>query len=377
MYLIPVILFGSLYPQTVSEPVVLAEISAEVVSRDRGIDSLSVSMSVTARLPEAVRPELANQALDIIYLTDEKQEFAFKRPDKRYGVRHRPEQYRRLIAADGTSSNGSTPPSDVVNTIGVTVNAYNGKRFIKAADKVISETADPRTLARDGGYFNQQYLYCTMMQQPDVFDASATRVNTNLAKSLDSGSLSLVRTEELEGYLCHVLQRGDAHTIWIARQLGWAVVRQEYRTSSGILSHVVMNSDFREYSEDLFLPMTCIWQRHATKNVPAQTLGTPIVEYHIHVDSLSINDVPDSLFEVQLPSGKIAAVRDLDASGQVTIAAVRVPASPNQLDDAIARTRARKSGPTGERSLPVIWAFNIAIIVAVVFFVVLRVRRRK
>ncbi len=91
--------------------------------------------------------------------------------------------------------------------------------------------------------------------------------------------------------------------VWLDPKLGYAVRKRETLYSPGVPAEIRRCMDFEEGPPGFWLPRTIWWERCGPPKAPAPYAGKPLARYVYTVSSLTVNDVPDALFELKIEPG--------------------------------------------------------------------------
>jgi hypothetical protein len=112
----------------------------------------------------------------------------------------------------------------------------------------------------------------------------------------------------LRGSLNSILQPGFytgdlTDRIWLDREHGLAVRKREMARDS-VVSNRWLNTDLKEIEPGLWFPMTTRHEQFSAKPI-SELRGNPVLVEEIHVQSLSLNKVPDDRFDMTPAAGDV------------------------------------------------------------------------
>src|ERR1700685_2300841 len=118
---------------------------------------------------------------------------------------------------------------------------------------------------------------------------------------------------------------------------------------AAVLAYVYVNQEFHKCADETWLPQRCYRIDFGGAHEPPSVQGQLTQIHAVVAKTITVNAVPDDLFEMQFPPG--TAVRDLISNRSYII-----PHGENLLDDAIARADQIVNGevkPRGSLSSPI------------------------
>ena len=125
--------------------------------------------------------------------------------------------------------------------------------------------------------------------------------------------------EDVDGFLCWVVEYPGMDRLWIDVDHGYAVRKRIYHWGPGKpRKFAVLNQDWKEVTPGLWLPHKQIVDKYASiVSEDSKIWDQVTARMHYEVEEILIDNVPDSLFEVSLPVG--TRVIDLVRGTQYTI----------------------------------------------------------
>ncbi len=106
--------------------------------------------------------------------------------------------------------------------------------------------------------------------------------------------------EEVDGVLCHVLERNGRDIIWIDTAHGYICRRRTYFQESGAKFHEQTNEDLAEHLPGLWLPRRQVQQRYFRADAPEELREQLNSIETNRLIRVQFGDVPESLFAVPL-----------------------------------------------------------------------------
>ncbi len=126
----------------------------------------------------------------------------------------------------------------------------------------------------------------------------------------------LSKPQEIEGVRCWVVEWPDMDWFCVAVDRGFAVPRRRFCWGPGKpLRFEFRNSDYQEVKPGLWLPFRQVVDRYASIVAAKESLwGKAASRSEYRLKSLEIDDVPESLFDLELPAGTMVHdfVRDFN-----------------------------------------------------------------
>ena len=150
------------------------------------------------------------------------------------------------------------------------------------------------------GYYQDMIGFPGKPLEKDRTMAGDTSEPYQLDQLIPSGKYAVEREESVNGLDCVVVSRPGLDRLWLAKRMGWAIVRREWCWSvGGPLKRRVIGGDFREVSPGVWIPYEAtmeIYGHPATR--PNQRVGL------LRVAVLDAEaDVPEDWFEPHFPKG--------------------------------------------------------------------------
>jgi hypothetical protein len=237
-------------------------------------------------------------------------------------------------------------------------------------------------LKNDNNWIHQDYMRCAGQALSDPFNAGNHRKAERLPDALADGYQVQPVMELVDGAPCVVAAHPTRGKVWLDPTLGYALRLREVRDgASGVLSWRVHNSDFAEVLPGLWLPKVCRREVCGPPLASAPYAGKPLLRYTYTVTRLTVNDVPDALFTLDIEPG----LRVMDATvlppqdGENQLVTYIMPADPSMIDQAIQDALAKRTLLGGGRRWLTWFAWaNVAVLSGLVLFVGYRwtMRRR-
>jgi hypothetical protein len=380
-----------------SRPPTLDEIAKAMREASDKLQSLHVAY--TAKAEGLDKPEVLKKILGVAYLIDEKKEFAFK-GDKRYYSLAEPqavepiapgvetdytalakgderkkgidEQRRRSEEILGKSAVARALDRPTIRRDSFTQVAFDGKIMTrKTPGREFAERIDAAAARDDEGWFTQDYMNTIGRTLPDAVNRANDRKSLRLPDAFADGVAAVqAEREVVEGTPCVVVNWPGREKFWLDPAHSYAVVRRElYDPGSGLLVTRRENSEFAEVRPGIRLPYAFRFEICAAAAAPEPYRGKPMMRYNYRVTKLSVNDVPDSQFELPIEPGT-TVVDVTHSSPKGTSEAQRaisyvMPADKNQLDETLRRAIEARDEPnrSAAKTWWVVAAVNVVLVV--------------
>lgn len=242
------------------------------------------------------------------YPTDQREVYALK-GNKRYY------QYQRTISADDRETHVSPLVNDQADPILTTdanfAAAFNGTQLRRRDSGGHSfAVIDLSTVKTEGHYFKSRYLDMLGQRPADVLVTATSKI-PSLIDVLTSGDCTIrPQLEEIGGAPCVVVDwQVPLHkAAWCDPRLGYAVrQRVTYENDSDLITWRFVMSDFVELRPAVWFPRKASEIRAPDSKAPADLRGVPLFAYDCDVESISLDDVPDDLFDLKFTAGAIVS----------------------------------------------------------------------
>jgi hypothetical protein len=109
--------------------------------------------------------------------------------------------------------------------------------------------------------------------------------------------------EDVDGVLCHVLERPGKDVLWIAADHGFNVARRTVFQPSGAVLFEFKANGFKEHAKGIWLPKRQISVAFNFDTDPKEYRGRVRFVMINNLHDARFGDVPDSVFQVPLPEG--------------------------------------------------------------------------
>ncbi len=365
----------------------LEQIRSAIEEGWKGVESLQVEYQHKAE--PLVSQNTVQKVMKILFFQNEEKTFAFK-DNKRYLRIVRPASVEALVPVTGTFRSTSSPSTEKSSPKTIQfdpeiIAAFDGSKLRRIYPKsereaLILNLASIRAghLNDDQRWFNQDYLFNVGHILPDAIDPSRDRKDQRIPDLLASGNFRVTATDKVEGVPCITVSWPKRETIYLDPKLGYALRRREYfDADSGLLTNLLTNKDFVEVRPGLWLPKTCWADRCAPSSAAPGHRGEPMIRHMALVHSLTINKVPDSLFELEIEPGSVVVdgtSKPADGKTNPLIDYV-MPADKSHADRAVADALRRGSGlKTTSPVAKWIVAGNVILVVLLCVFAARRLR---
>ena len=287
----------------------LEDISATLKAQSESIKSICVRYHYSS-VARGTADDISTY-LKVISLTNEVHTYAMS-GDKRYFRFKRPYETTQIAAPVTTISEadaekpGGTPQSiDAIYT-------YDGNRLLGTQPSgVMFSMWNPADFHRDDQFFSPNYyLSLSGRTTPDILGrgkSSPKRVSLQEAISLGQCTVR-TKKEDVYGIECVVLDwSGTAQrTVWLDPALNFAIRKQVLyypKTQLAMWKTVVADFIKVDTSVPLWSPRRASSEYCPGPDAPARLHNRGLVEVFFDVSSLQVNDVPDELFELKIPTG--------------------------------------------------------------------------
>jgi hypothetical protein len=375
-------------PSTTSK---LADVRQTLEAQRDALESLRVRYRYSMRLVGAA--EDATKYLHIVALGDETRVYAMKGVKRYYSFSRTDDMNdtEAFVPAVGEMDDSGRPAT--VRVTPNSVSAYNGTELRQRQSGGVSFSMahlDPKE--PDATYFEASYLGLVSRAPPDITSPTPnlSRAEFRLLDSLVEGRCTLRDGTELVGETpCIVVDWPGAvsSVLWLDPQRGYAIVKREtYYKDNTLLMWRVSVADWIHASDGAWWPRKATAEYFAGPQAPDLLHNVPLVAYDYDVLELDLNDVPDSVFEMDFPEGALVIdmtdgaadpatgrrtgiMKYADPSGKLVD---REPAKPpsQPLDAPAAQPPVRSDRKT------VIIAANAIVLAALALFIVWRRTRR-
>lgn len=292
-------LLARLYARDTGGPTPLltsGEIEQIVKERDTRIKSLFVSYSIKA---EAIAPlDVLVEQMHLTYLENLSVDFAFK-GNKRYRKVTEPDFVKPLVPKGDDAK---------IPTMGKTETAFDGEKLLRySASQDLMDVRGPSTAGNAGSWFPQEFMTAVGMELPNPFFPEADHgrgVSVRVVDLLSMDGLEGPRWENINKARCVVVGAANRQICWLDPAIGYALRKMEFfDPASGGRIGRYENLDFNEIAPGIWLPTTCWFDWCGSPSLPERYRGKPMVRYIYRVHKISINDVPDSLFHLDVRPG--------------------------------------------------------------------------
>jgi len=294
-------------PPSASDLIPTRDVIRDAVLSQRQIRScLLVKYRYRSRLIGSAQD--ARTCLGVKYPTDQQEIYAFK-ANKRFW------QYQRTDSLEDRQVNVAALVNDKADRALTTdanfTAAYNGIELRRRDSGGRSfSVIDLTTVKDEGHYFKSRYLDMLGQRPPNVL-VSVDSTFPSLIDVLETGDCSIrPQLEDIEGAPCVVV---DWHSplhkaVWCDPQLGYAVrQRVTYEKDSDLMTWRFAMSDFVELQPGIWFPRKASEIRAPDSKAPEELRGVPLFAYDCDVESISLNDIPDDLFDLKFTAGAIVS----------------------------------------------------------------------
>lgn len=166
-----------------------------------------------------------------------------------------------------------------------------------------------------------------------------------LVQALESGRYSIASPDvDVNGIRCVLLEWPGVDKIWLAHELGYAVVQREWNW--GVDEPLMMryvNSDFKQVVEGLWLPMTAVRQAFADPVRYPDSHGSLHFVNTCRVVEMHGNDLPDELFSITpIPGSTVMDNTKTTAFGRPIFISYVIGETPAQTEQNLERRVAER-----------------------------------
>jgi hypothetical protein len=259
--------------------------------------------------------------------------------------------------------------------------AFDGKQYrqkepgldgnFKGSSGGTAMIADPSSIPDELVQLPQDYLANLFQVRPDAMHPQNDRKAQRLPDALGPGGYEVrPDAEEVDGSTCVVVARPGHATIWLDPKINYSVRKCElFDPESGALQERRQNREFVEVEPGIWLPRVCWRDECGPPLAPEPYRGKPLLRHVYEVKKVVVNDVPDSLFRLEIDPG----VRVVDATqapakdGKPKLVTYEMPADAAALDETIRRAVKQADGvrdrqEAGPRQMTWIVAANAALL---------------
>jgi hypothetical protein len=249
--------------------------------------------------------------------------------------------------------------------------SFDGQQFRRRFVDGAVEIENSSDWTSDQGTFPQEYLINVGRAVPDVFDPAASRADQRLSDLIESDDFTVeADNEPVDDAICVCLRSSQGNRLWLDPACGYAARRWDITDpATGLLVERRSNRELAEAAPDLWLPRVCWRDLYGKPLGPAEYHNVPLFRYAIQVTSLTVNNVDDAVFRLEIAPGEQvfdSTILAADDSGVRQPLSYVMPADPQSIEHAIAtalREREEQSAINREHSV-IIW-INLAILVFV------------
>jgi len=247
---------------------------------------------------------------------------------------------------------------------------FNGEQVTQKQGTFSALVLGPGTEPSVWRNFDQSYLENLDRPLDNPSDPPGAHLRDRLPDAFTSPGFEVrPGTEPVDGAPCVVVTRPGAETIWLDPAVNYGVRKHElFDPQSKALRVRRVNRDFAEVAPGVWLPRLCYREEGAQKPAPESERGKPMVRYTFKVVELEVNDVPDALFELEIPTGVMVAdaTRLPPKDNKPQYLDYEMPADRSVLDQVVQAAIVKKAERVASRrSGLVLMVANVAILVAV------------
>jgi hypothetical protein len=389
---------GRAAPGAAGEPApTLGEIAAAINRNWDRVESLAV---VIRHKPEALAgTREIKRYLMVSLMVEDAETFAFKGP-KRYFL-HTGPKTAKVIEPDVDPDYNVIPGGREIKrrldeeaaTLGLngpwsrpavaTINprmevAFNGKNYLRKSNGTAT-VMDQKNVKDDSGLFQQTYLMNIGRPRPDPVNRAVDRKKDRFPDAFDPGGYQVrPDPEEVDGAACVVVTH-PGETLWFDPTLGYGLRRREtYHPGTTLLQSRWVNKDWQEVYPGVWLPKVCWKELCGPPLAPEPYRGKPMIRHVYTAQEVSINSVPDALFDLAIEPGMMVAdaTRLPRESGENQFVLYTMPANGAELDTVVQESLERAADGRAQMTMQSHWWWFISVqVVAVLVVVALLVGR--
>jgi hypothetical protein len=359
------------------------EALAQASDRDLpALDKITEALNQRNSRIESLAVEYRNDAEAIVSPDDVKKYLRMGDPahhDSAFAFKGNKRFYRNVEVNVDKEGVSRVPKGELVDV------AFDGELLRRKSHKQgIADIRSATDAGDDSRWFPQAYLRSIGMALPDAMGApmDERRRRARLPDAFRLGGFVVESSREVvDGASCVVVSSPRRQRFSLDPALGFALRRAEnFNAETGLLETRLINREFVQSLPGVWLPRVCWFERCGGPDLPPDYRGKPMVRYIFTVTKLSLNDVPDSLFALQIDAGYIVVdTPHVPPDSPMAAVTYVMPANESEVDAAIeeaisARNRAHRMQTTTW----IVLGANALVILAVIAIVgVRRVFRRR
>jgi hypothetical protein len=276
------------------------------------------------------------------------------------------------------------PVGDELAEIEVTFDGSVLRRKYRKGTADILDRKSPH-LRSDNGWFPQDYMRNIGWILPDPFDAANDRSGQRFPDKFTKGEWRVGATlERIDGCPCVTVSGAGEEgweKIWLDSQMGYALRQWDFLDPAGkLLRYRFHNQDFVRLDAGVWLPRVSWIDVAASFSAPEPYRGKPLLRNVYTVIRVKANEVPDSIFSLEIAPGTLVFDQTLlpGKDNDMETVAYTMPADISQLDKTIENALAERARQQPNRWLrPVLVAVGGITLAAVVGVYLARHLRRK
>ena len=313
--------------QTVMHTGVAASLSAQELEKgllawQKRIESLDIDLvhTIDGRLQLSVENELRRQGLQVVTDLSVRSRVAIKG--------------HKIFQQEFAPSTDARALLDAPTIVSTT--AFNGGVVRRLQSHINSMVVEE---AQQGSVSNHIRMYCASALLYDI--PSSAEISSAASKEVVAtfsfpGIVVLPTLESVDGHPCHVVLARD-RAFWVDAEGGFILrrilkLRRVSATDPGCVHTLTVATGFEDCGASMSLPKTVHHCQYTTQNEPEKRRGQLEMVNTFIIVAASINNAPDSLFDLAPPPG--ALVHNLD-TGQ----SHHVPGGLERLDRSIEQAR--------------------------------------
>jgi hypothetical protein len=355
-------------------PVALAQTSDQDLP---ALDKITEALNQRNSRIESLAVEYWNDAEAIVPLDDVKKYLGMGDPahhDAAFAFKGNKRFYRNVEVNVVKGSASRVPKGELVEV------AYDGELLRrKSHTQRLADIRSAKDVDDDSSWFPQGYLLSIGMMLPDAMGApmDERRQRARLPDAFRLGGFAVESSREVvDGASCVVVSSPRRQRFSLDPALGFALRKTEnFNSETGLLESLVISREFAQSLPGVWLPRVCSFESCGGPDLPPAYRGKPMVRYVFTVTKLSINDMPDSLFAMQIEPGYLVVdTPHLPPKSQLPAVTYVMPADASQVDAAIEEALStRNRSQSKQTGTWLLLATNALVIFAVI--AILGVRR--
>ena len=216
---------------------------------------------------------------------------------------------------------------------------FDGKELHQRTPVGHASILDASTMGKTAQNFDQKYLENLDRVLPNPIGAPEDATRNCFPEVPLSGSFAVrPAPEDFDGARCVVVENRGRERIWFDPVRNFAVRKHEILApDADFVAQRRINTDFTEVSRGIWLPKTCYREICGPPLSPEAYRGKPLYRDVLLVSRISVNDVPDSLFVVNIPPGDevFDGTRATHEDAAHELVVYKMPADASLIDETV------------------------------------------